>query len=67
MGVQGVPVRVAPFRNPRISGYVRLPAAYRSLSRLSSALGAKASALCPFCLTLLSVLAYTGKILLILF
>ena len=67
MGVQGVPVRVAPFRNPRISGYVRLPAAYRSLSRLSSALGAKASALCPFCLTLLPVLAYTRRILLILF
>ena len=28
-----------------------LPEAYRSLSRLSSALSAKASALCPFCLT----------------
>ena len=39
--------RVSPFRNPRISAHLRLPAAYRSLSRLSSALGAKASALRP--------------------
>ena len=47
---QVFPVWVSPFRNPRISGHVLLPAAYRSLSRLSSALSAKASALCPFCL-----------------
>ena len=45
---RGFPARVSPFRNPRIDGYVLLPAAYRSLSRLSSAPGAKASALCPF-------------------
>ena len=52
-------MRVSPFRDPRINGYVRLPAAYRSLSRLSSALSAKASALCPFCLTFCSaILAY---------
>ena len=44
----GLPSRVSPFRNPRITGYVPLPAAYRSLSRLSSALSAKASALCPY-------------------
>ena len=44
------PVRVSPFRNLRISGHVLLPAAYRSLSRLSSALSARASALRPFCL-----------------
>ena len=44
------PVWVSPFRNPRINGHVLLPAAYRSLSRLSSALSAKASTLCPFCL-----------------
>ena len=37
--------RIAPFRNPRISAYLRLPVAYRSLSRLSSAPGAKAFAL----------------------
>ena len=36
---------VSPFRNLRINGYVLLPAAYRSLSRLSSALSAKASTL----------------------
>ena len=39
---------VSPFRHPRITGYVLLPAAFRSLSRLSSALSAKASALRPF-------------------
>ena len=40
--------RVSPFRNPRINGYLLLPAAYRSLSRLSSALSAKASTLCSY-------------------
>ena len=34
--------RVSPFRNPRINGYLLLPAAYRSLSRPSSAPDAKA-------------------------
>ena len=47
----GVLRRVSPFRNLRINGYLPLPEAYRSLSRLSSALSAKASALCPYCLT----------------
>ena len=37
--------RVSPFRHLRIIGYLRLPAAFRSLSRLSSALSAKASTL----------------------
>ena len=37
-------MRVSPFRNPRITDYVPLPAAFRSLSRLSSAQSAKASA-----------------------
>ena len=37
-------MRVSPFRDPRIKDYVHLPAAYRSLSRLSSAQSAKASA-----------------------
>src|SRR5690606_31673715 len=32
--------RVAPFGNPRINSYVPIPAAYRSLSRPSSPLGA---------------------------
>ena len=36
---------VSPFRDLRINGYVLLPAAFRSLSRLSSALSAKASTL----------------------
>lgn len=47
----GVLRRVSPFRDLRIKGYLLLPEAYRSLSRLSSALSAKASALCPYCLT----------------
>ena len=40
--------RVSPFRHPRIKGYLLLPAAFRSLSRLSSALSAKASTLRSF-------------------
>ena len=40
--------RVSPFRDPRIKGYLLLPAAFRSLSRLSSALSAKASTLRSF-------------------
>ena len=35
-------VWVTPFGNPRINGYLLLPEAYRSLSRPSSALSAKA-------------------------
>ncbi len=46
-GGGGVPRRVSPFRHLRIAGHLLLPAAFRSLSRLSSAPGAKASALCP--------------------
>ena len=41
------PKWIAPFRNPRIKAYLQLPVAYRSLSRLSSAPGAKAFALRP--------------------
>ena len=44
--------RVSPFRNPRITGYVLLTVAYRSLSRLSSALSAKAFTLCSLSLDL---------------
>ena len=40
--------RIAPFRNLRLIAYLQLPAAYRSLSRLSSAPSAKAFTLCPF-------------------
>ena len=39
--------QVSPFRNLRVKGYLLLTAAYRSLSRLSSALSAKASTLRP--------------------
>ena len=42
---------VSPFRHLRIIVYLPLPAAFRSLSRLSSALSAKASALRPLCLS----------------
>ena len=43
---------VPPFGNLRIDGYLLLPAAFRSLSRLSSALSAKASTLRSFLLDL---------------
>ena len=43
MHVPGVLLQgVSPFGNPRIVAYVQLPVAYRSLSRPSSALDAKA-------------------------
>ena len=44
--------RVSPFRHLRIKDYLHLPAAFRSLSRLSSALSAKASTLRSFLLNL---------------
>ena len=44
--------RVSPFRYLRINGYLLLPEAFRSLSRLSSALSAKASTLRPSLLNL---------------
>ena len=49
MDTRGSLVWVAPFGDPRIDGYLLLPEAFRSLSRPSSALSAKASALRPFC------------------
>ena len=49
---RGLLCRVSPFRHPRILEYLLLPAAFRSLSRLSSALSAKASSLCSFMLDL---------------
>ena len=39
--------RVIPFGDPRVKGYLRLTAAFRSLSRPSSPPRAKASAMCP--------------------
>ena len=44
--------RVSPFRDPWIAGYLHLPMAFRSLSRLSSALSAQASSLRSFLLNL---------------
>ena len=46
------PYWVSPFRDLRIVGYLLLPEAFRSLSRLSSALSAKASTLCSCSLDL---------------
>jgi hypothetical protein len=46
-------MRVAPFRNYRIINYLHLPDTYRSLSRLSSPLRAKASSIRPSLLSLL--------------
>ena len=45
MDDRGLLCRVSPFRYLRIYGYLLLPEAFRSLSRLSSALSAKASTL----------------------
>ena len=44
--------RVVPFGNPRIIGHLHLPKAYRSLSRPSSLVRAKASSVRPFLLSL---------------
>ena len=52
-GDGGLLRRVSPFRHLRVKGYLLLTAAFRSLSRLSSALSAKASALCSLQLNLL--------------
>ena len=43
---------VSPFGNLRIEAYLQLPAAYRSLSRPSSAPDAKAFTLCSYSLEL---------------
>ena len=43
----GFPMWVSSFGDLRISGYVRLPEAYRSLSRPSSAPDAKAFTMRP--------------------
>ena len=48
---------VPAFRHPRVAGYVLLTVAFRSLSRLSSALSARASAPRPYLLNLVSLFA----------
>ena len=45
-------MQVSPFGHSRIDGYLRLPETFRSLSRPSSALSAKAFPLCSFSLDL---------------
>ena len=50
VGDRSLSCRVSPFRYPRINRYLLLPVAFRSLSRLSSALSAKASTLRSFLL-----------------
>ena len=57
MDTRALPAWVSPFRHLRIIVYMPLPAAFRSLSRLSSALSAKASALCSSLLDLFLVLS----------
>ena len=57
-GEQSSTIRVAPFRNYRIINYLHLPDTYRSLSRLSSPLRAKASTIRPSLLSLLPTLIF---------
>ena len=61
---RGFPCQVSPFRNLRIEGYLHLPAAYRSLLRLSSALSAKASTLrsCSLTIYRLRPALYSSKV-----
>ena len=56
MDDRGLLCRVSPFRHLRVNGYLLLTAAYRSLSRLSSALSAKASTLRSYQLDLFRAL-----------
>ena len=54
-------MQVSPFRDLRVKGYLLLTAAYRSLSRLSSALSAKASTL-RSCSLNLTVMPPAGRL-----
>ena len=56
------PRRVSPFGHPWINAHLQLPMAFRSLSRPSSALGAKASALCFLSLDLLDQILKTNQL-----
>ena len=58
-GARSSAVRVAPFGNLRITGYLLLPAAYRSLSRPSSSLRAKASSIRPCLLSSVTFVCFT--------
>ena len=52
-GDRGSPCRVSPFGYPRLADCMRLPVAFRSFLRPSSAPSAKAFSLCPCSLDLL--------------
>ena len=58
MDDRGLLCRVSPFGHLRITGYLLLPAAFRSLSRPSSALSAKASTLRSFLFDLPVLIAF---------
>ena len=58
MDTWGLLMWVSPFRYLRLNGYLLLPAAFRSLSRPSSALSAKASTLRSFLFDLPVLLAF---------
>ena len=58
---------VSTFGNPRIEAYLQLPAAYRSLSRPSSAPDAKAFTLCSCSLELLANQSFDQFILVLTF
>ena len=60
-------MRVSTFGNPRIEAYLQLPAAYRSLSRPSSAPDAKAFTLCSCSLELLANQSFDQFILVLTF
>ena len=55
-----LPNRVAPFGNLRVNGYLLLSAAFRSLSRPSSAPDAKAFVVCSSSLDLSKKLPFSG-------
>ena len=54
--LMGCPMKVAPFRDPRVNGCLLLSAAFRSLLRLSSAFSAKAFPSCYVYLNLINPL-----------
>ena len=62
MDTYGLRTWVSPFRYLRIMAYLQLPEAFRSLSRLSSALSAKASTLRSLCLTTNLLLSFQVRL-----
>ena len=60
--LMGCPMKVAPFRDPRVYGRLLLSAAFRSLLRLSSAFSAKAFPSCYVYLNLINPLWTSSKV-----